>query len=77
VRGIEAESVLTFSGLLAIARPLRGYAQAVPPAQSAALYAALGWRAGDGGDGGPYSTVRNPALPMEESGVFAERAELR
>ena len=50
VRGIEAESVLTFAGLLAIAQPLRGYAQAVPPAQAAALDAALGWRAGDGGD---------------------------
>jgi DNA-binding NarL/FixJ family response regulator len=50
VRGIEAESVLTFAGLLAIAQPLRGYVQAVPPAQAAALDAALGWRAGDGGD---------------------------
>jgi DNA-binding NarL/FixJ family response regulator len=50
VRGIEAESVLTFAGLLAVVQPLRGYAQAVPPAQAAALDAALGWRAGDGGD---------------------------
>ena len=50
VRGIEAESVLAFAGLLAIAQPLRGYAQAVPLAQAAALDAALGWRAGDGGD---------------------------
>jgi hypothetical protein len=26
---------------------------------------------------GVRATVRNPALPMEESGVFDERAELR
>lgn len=26
---------------------------------------------------GPRATVRKPALPMEESGVFAERAEFR
>jgi len=50
VRGIEAESVLTFAGLLAIAQPLRGYVRAVPPAQAAAFAGALGWRAGDGGD---------------------------
>jgi hypothetical protein len=34
VRGIEAESVLTFAGLLAIAQPLRGYVRAVPAGQA-------------------------------------------
>jgi DNA-binding NarL/FixJ family response regulator len=50
VRGVEAESVLPFAGLFAVAQPLRGYAPVVPPAQAAALDAALGWRSGGGGD---------------------------
>jgi hypothetical protein len=50
VRGVEAESVLAFAGLLAIARPLHVYLEGLPPVQAAALDSALGRRSGDGGD---------------------------
>jgi MoxR-like ATPase len=42
VRGVEPESVLAFAGLLAIAQPLRVFVADLPPAQAAALDAALG-----------------------------------
>ncbi|MEV6488677.1 LuxR family transcriptional regulator [Actinoplanes sp. NPDC051633] len=50
VRGYESESTLTYAGLLAVVRPLREHLDAVPAGHADALAAALGWRAGAGGD---------------------------
>src|SRR5918993_808574 len=52
VRGIEAESVLAYAGLLAAVQPLREHVADLPPAQARALTAALGWgeTGGAGGD---------------------------
>jgi predicted ATPase len=43
VRGIEAESVLAYAGLLAAVQPLRGHVGDLPSAQARALTTALGW----------------------------------
>jgi predicted ATPase len=45
-RGVESESELPFAALHQLLRPVLDHAQAIPPVQAHALYAALGMKAG-------------------------------